>query len=82
MKKHDLGNAYELELPNGIHIFPIFNIVELIEYHDDGADQELMLEPCPIPLSDKEENEEIFDSHVGRSTRNMQYEECLAKWKG
>ena len=26
LKKHDLGNAYEVELPNGIHISPIFNI--------------------------------------------------------
>ena len=65
LKKHDSGNAYEVELPDGIHISPIFNIVDLIEYHDDG----LMLEPCPIPTS-KEEIEEILDSRVGRSTRN------------
>ena len=41
-----------------------------------------MLEPCPIPTSKKEEIEEILDSHVGRSTRNRQYEEYLVKWKG
>ena len=73
LKKHDLGNAYEVELPDGIHICPIFNITNLTEYHDDGADEGLMLEPCPIPNSKKEEIEEILDSHVGRSTRNMQY---------
>ena len=69
LKKHDLGNAYEVELLDGIHISPIFNIAKLIEYHDDGANEGLMLEPCPIPNS-KEEIEEILDSRVGRSTKN------------
>ena len=70
MKKHDSRNAYEVELPDGIHISPIFNIVDLTKYHADGADDDLMLEPCPIPTSKKEEIEEILDSRVGRSTRN------------
>ena len=70
MKKHDLRNAYEVELPKGIHISPIFNIADLIEYYDDGADEDLMLEPCPIPTSKKEEIEDILDNRVGRSTRN------------
>ena len=81
LKKHDSGNAYEVELLDGIHICPIFKIVDLTEYHDDGVDEDLMLEPCPIPTS-KKEIEEILDSHVGRSTRNRQYEEYLVKWKG
>ena len=54
---------------DGIHISPIFNIANLIDYHDDGADEDLMLEQCPIPTS-KDEIEEILDSHVGKSTRN------------
>ena len=70
MKKHDSGNAYEVELPNGIHISPIFNIADLTKYHDDGANEELMLEPCTIPTSKKEEIEEILDSCVDSSTRN------------
>ena len=70
LKKHESGNSYEVELPNGIHISPIFNIVNLIEYHDDGADEVLMLEPCLIPTSKKEDIEDILDSHVGRSTEN------------
>ena len=82
LKKHDSRNAYQVELPDGIHISPIFNIADLTEYHDDGADEDLMLEPCPIPTSKKEEIEEILDSRVGRSTRNRQYEEYLVKWKG
>ena len=70
LKKHDLGNPYEVELPDGIHIYPIFNITDLTEYHDDGADEELMMEPCSISTLMKEEIEEILDSHVGWSTKN------------
>ena len=82
LKKHDSRNAYEVEFLDGIHISPIFNIAELTKYHDDDADERLILEPCPIPTSKKEEIEEILDSHVGRSTKNRQYEEYLVKWKG
>ena len=71
-----------MELPDGIHISPIFNIIDLAKYHDDGTKEELMLEPCQIPTSEKEEIEEIVDSHVGWSTRNKQYEEYPVKWKG
>ena len=53
-KKRDLGNAQEMELPNGIHISPTFNIVELTKYNDDSTNEELMLEPSPIPTSKKE----------------------------
>ena len=70
LRKHDSGNAYEVELPDGIHISPIFNIAELTKYHDDCVDEGLMLEPCPIPTSAKEEIEEILDRRVGQSTRN------------
>ena len=59
-----------MKLPDKIHISPTFNIVYLTEYHDDGADEGLMLEPCPIPTSAKEETEEILDSCVGQNTRN------------
>ena len=65
LTKHDSGNAYEVELLDGIHISAIFNIVDLTKYHDDDIDEGLMLEPCPIPTS-KEEIEEILDSRVGR----------------
>ena len=82
LKKCDSRNAYEVDLPDGICISPIFNIADLTKYHDDGVEEELMLEPCPIPTSEKEEIEEIIDSHVGQSTRNVQYEEYLVKWKG
>ena len=44
LKKHDSGNAYEVELPYGIHISTIFNILDLKKYHDDGADEDFILE--------------------------------------
>ena len=71
-----------MELPNEIHISPIFKIAYLTKFHDDDVDEELMMEPCPIHTSVKEEIEEIMDSHVGQSTRNRQYKEYLVKWKG
>lgn len=82
LKRRDSGNTNEVELLDGIHIFPIFNIVDLTKYHDSGAKEELILEPCLIPTFEKEEIEEILNSHVSRSTRNIQYEEHLVKWKG
>ena len=65
LKKHDSGNAYEVDFLDEIHISPIFNIVDLTTY-DDTSEEELMLEPCPIPTFEKEEIEEIIDSHVGQ----------------
>ena len=53
-----------MELLDGIQISPMFNIADLTKYHDDGADEGLMLDPCQIPTSVKEEIEEILDSHV------------------
>ena len=34
LKKFDSGNAYEAELPDNMDISPIFNIVDLYEYHE------------------------------------------------
>ena len=77
-----IHGIHEVEFPNGIHISPILNIADLTKYHDDGAQEELIMEPCHTPTSEKEEIEEILDSHVGQSTRNKQHEEYLVKWKG
>ena len=70
LKKHDSRNAYEVELPDGIHIALIFNVAYSKKYHDYGVDEEFLLEPCLIPTYNKEEIEDIIDSHVGLSTRN------------
>ena len=40
LKKFDSGNAYEVELPDDMDIYPIFNVVDLYKYHewDDEVD--------------------------------------------
>lgn len=73
LKKHDSGNAYEVELPDGINISAMFNIANLREYHEGGTEEEPVTKQCkiPAPTLEKEEIKEILDSCVGRSTRNM-----------
>ena len=84
LKKHDSGNAYEVELPTELNISPVFNISDLTEYHEGGVEDEIMTAQWSIPAtsSDTKEIEDILDSRVGRSTRNRTYEEYLVKWKG
>jgi hypothetical protein len=39
LKRHDLGNTYEVELPNGVNISPVFNILDLTKYHEGGTEE-------------------------------------------
>ena len=41
LKKHDSGNAYEVELPTELNISPMFNISDLTEYHEGGVEDEI-----------------------------------------
>ena len=84
LKKHDSGNAYEVELPTELNISPVFNISDLTEYHEGRVEDEVTAAQWSIPAtsSDNKEIEDILDSRVGRSTRNRTYEEYLVKWKG
>lgn len=72
LKRHNSGNAYEVELPGGINISSLFNIVDLTKYHEGGTKEEPVTKQCKIPAPSLEEEEikAILDSHVGRSTRN------------
>ena len=36
MKRHDSRNAYEVELDTELNISPVFNILDLIEYYEEG----------------------------------------------
>ena len=36
VKRHDFGNAYEVELPTDLNISPVFNILDLIEFYKGG----------------------------------------------
>lgn len=38
LKKHDSGNAYEVELPSGIKISHVFNTSDLTEYHESSIE--------------------------------------------
>lgn len=44
LKRHDSGNAYEVELLDGFNISPMFNISNLTEYHEGGAEEVPMME--------------------------------------
>ena len=83
MKRHDSGNAYEVELPIDLNISLVFNISYLTEYYEGGGSNEVADIQWSIlaATSDTKEIEEILDNHVGRSTRKKTYEEYLVNWK-
>jgi hypothetical protein len=70
VKRHDSGNAYEVELPAKLNISPVFNISDLIEYYEGGDGDEVAEVQWSIPVANSatKEIEEILDSHVGKST--------------
>ena len=41
MKRHDFGKAYEVELPAELNISLVFNILDLIEYYEEGDGDEV-----------------------------------------
>ena len=41
LRKFDSGNAYEVELPDDMDIFPIFNVVDFYKYHE--SDDEVVV---------------------------------------
>ena len=81
MKRHNSGNAYEMELPTELNISLVFNISNLTEYYEGGDGDEVGEVQWSIPAasSTTKEIEEILDSHVGKSKRNKTYEEYLVK---
>ena len=84
VKRHDSGNAYEVEFPIELNISLAFSILDLIEYHKGGDGDEIVEVQWNIPAASlaTKEIEEILDSRIGKSTRNKTYEEYLVKWKG
>jgi hypothetical protein len=78
-------NAYEIELPDGIGISPIFNVSDLYPYKTGEAEARIE-EPViqwqnQLLVAENPQMECILDKRVGRKTRRKQYFEYLVKWK-
>ena len=41
VKRHDFGNAYEVEFPTKFNVSLVFNISDLIEYYEGGDGDEV-----------------------------------------
>jgi hypothetical protein len=78
-------NAYEIELPDGIGISPIFNIYDLYPYKAEetktGNEQPVIQWTKQMPVADKPQMECILDKQVGKKTRWKEYFEYFVKWK-
>jgi hypothetical protein len=80
------ANTYEIELPDGIEISPIFNISDLYPYKSEeaeaGSEQPEVQWTKQIPIVEKPQMESILDKRVSKRTRRKEYFEYLVKWKG
>ena len=85
-----LANAYELEMPTGIGISPIFNVADIYPFvaNDTGhitggkdLDDEDLQWLKQMPVAQPLYAEEILDTKVAKSTRKNNYLEYFFKWK-
>jgi hypothetical protein len=79
-------NAYEIELPDGIIIYSIFNVSDFYPYKDEeveaGNEQPEVHWTKQMPVAKKPQMESILDKRVSKRTRRKEYFEYLVKWKG
>jgi hypothetical protein len=79
-------NAYEIELPDGIRISPIFNVSDLYPYKDEeagiGNEHSEVQWRKKMLVAEKPQMECILDKRVSKKTRRKKYIEYLVKWKG
>jgi hypothetical protein len=79
------ANAYEIELPDGVGISPIFNIANLYLYRKNEAriqDQKEIQWVKQMTVAENPQMERIIDKRVSKKTRRKTYIEYLVKWKG
>ena len=77
-------NAYEVELPSGLDISPVFNISDLYTFHGDDALVEKEDEvdwTHTIPIKKKEKVAQILDKKTIQ-TRQGDYNRYLVQWEG
>jgi hypothetical protein len=78
-------NAYEIELPDGIKISPIFNVVDLYPYRAEETgeeDEQTKFQwEKQMPVAENSQMESIIDKRISKKTRRKEYFEYLVKWK-
>lgn len=84
VNKHDSSNAYEVEMPKGFNISPIFNVSDLTKYYEGEFQGNITKAQFSVPESTSEscEIETTLDSKVSKSTRIKEYFEYFIKWLG
>jgi hypothetical protein len=85
LRKFD-ENAYEIELPEDVGIFPIFNISDLYPYREDDTreleyQKEIQWEK-QMHVAENPQMENIIDQRIGKKTRRKTYSEYFVEWKG
>jgi hypothetical protein len=71
------ANTYDIELPNGIRISPIFNVTYLYPYkakeEGEKKEQKEVEWTKQMPIDEKPQMESVIDKRVSRKTRRKHY---------